>query len=118
MCIDKRNSVANTKELVDMINGDSLIEAKHHLGKVLALVEDAFHFFFVNFFVLFFFCIECSISERKIHHNLSNIFFYIQLVFVFGGALLPCNLQLPKKKNLAKKKSKNCQYNFFDFIFV
>ena len=41
--IDKRNSVANTEELINMImiNGDSLIEAKQHLGKVLALVEAA-----------------------------------------------------------------------------
>ena len=38
--IDKRNIVANTKELIDMINGDSLIGAKQHLGKVLALVMD------------------------------------------------------------------------------
>ena len=41
LSIEKRNSVANTKELIDMINEDSLIEAKQHLGKVLALVEAA-----------------------------------------------------------------------------
>ena len=39
--IDERNSVENTKELIDMINGDSLTEVKQHLEKVLALVEAA-----------------------------------------------------------------------------
>ena len=39
--IDRRNSVANTEELIDMINGDSLKEAKQQLGKVLPLVEAA-----------------------------------------------------------------------------
>ena len=39
--IDKRNNVANTRELIDMINVDSLIEAKQHLGKVSALMEAA-----------------------------------------------------------------------------
>ena len=38
---DKRNGVANVKELIDMINGESLIEAKQHLGSVLSLVEAA-----------------------------------------------------------------------------
>ena len=38
---DKRNSVAIIKELIDMTSGDSLIEAKQHLGNVLALVEAA-----------------------------------------------------------------------------
>ena len=28
--------MANTKELIAMINGDSLLEAKQHLGKLLA----------------------------------------------------------------------------------
>ena len=37
--IDKRNSAANTKELINMISGDSLIEVKQHLRKVLTLVE-------------------------------------------------------------------------------
>ena len=41
LSIDKRNSVANTKELIDLINGDSLIEAKQHLMKVLDIVEAA-----------------------------------------------------------------------------
>ena len=39
IAIEKRNSVANTKDLINMINGDSLREAKQHLEKVLALVE-------------------------------------------------------------------------------
>ena len=39
--IDERNSVGNIKELIDMINGDSLTEVKQHLEKVLALVEAA-----------------------------------------------------------------------------
>ena len=34
--IDEINSVANTKELIDMINGYSLREAKQHLGNVSA----------------------------------------------------------------------------------
>ena len=33
--------MANTKELIDMMNVDSLTEAKQHLEKVLALVEAA-----------------------------------------------------------------------------
>ena len=36
-----RNSVANTKELIDMINGDSLMEAKQYLGSMLTLIEAA-----------------------------------------------------------------------------
>ena len=39
LSINKRNSVANTKELIAMINADSLIEAKQCLGKLLVLVE-------------------------------------------------------------------------------
>ena len=31
--------MANTEELIDMINEDSLTEAKQHLGKIRALVE-------------------------------------------------------------------------------
>ena len=38
---DNRNSVANTKELIDMINVDSLMKAKQHLGSLLAVVEAA-----------------------------------------------------------------------------
>ena len=41
LSIDKRNSVNSTKELIAMINADSLPEAKQHLEKVLALVEVA-----------------------------------------------------------------------------
>ena len=37
--IDTINSVANTKQFIDMINGDSLLEAKQHLKNVLAVVE-------------------------------------------------------------------------------
>ena len=37
----KRNSVANTKEVIAMINEDSLIKVKQHLGTVLALLEAA-----------------------------------------------------------------------------
>ena len=36
---NKRNSVSNTEELIAMINGDSLTEAKQHLRSFLALVE-------------------------------------------------------------------------------
>ena len=39
--MDKRNSVANTKEIIDMINEDRFAEAKQHLKSVLALVEAA-----------------------------------------------------------------------------
>ena len=40
LCFDKRNIVANIKELIDMINGDSLLHiSKQHLRKVLALLE-------------------------------------------------------------------------------
>ena len=39
--IDKRNSVANTDEFVDILNGGSLMEAKQHLGSFLALAEAA-----------------------------------------------------------------------------
>ena len=44
LSIDKRNIVAKTKELTDMaamINGDSVIEAKQHLGSVLAVAVAA-----------------------------------------------------------------------------
>ena len=41
LCIGKRNSVANTKEFVDLIDGDSIVETKQHLTSVLALVEAA-----------------------------------------------------------------------------
>ena len=38
---NKGNIAENTKEVIAMINGDSLIEEKKHLGSVLAIVEDA-----------------------------------------------------------------------------
>ena len=41
LCIDKRNSVANAKEMFDMINGDSLLDEKQHMGKFVAVVEAA-----------------------------------------------------------------------------
>ena len=44
LAIDTRNSLKNVKELMDMVNGDDLLETKQHLEKVLPLVKRAaFH---------------------------------------------------------------------------
>ena len=39
--VDKRNSVANIEEMIDMLDEERFIEAKQHLGSVLSLVDAA-----------------------------------------------------------------------------